>query len=76
MTTNNKSYPLDDNPCNDIPEVYNATNLPIYVGEFSFTSSQSEDLNTKGARSGHPYPTQQDRANAFEHYVNVLMARW
>lgn len=70
---NNKSYPLDDNPCDDIPDVHEATGLPIYVGEFSFTSSESEDPNTKGARSGHPYPTQQDRADAFNHFVNVLM---
>eukprot|EP01084_Bolivina_argentea_P012275 23005_1 len=71
----NMSCPVDDNPCNNLDEIYRDTQKPIYIGEFSFISSESNNPNTKGARHNCVYSTQMERATSWKHYVTTLMSK-
>lgn len=66
---------VDSNPCNDLDSLYQSVQKPIYIGEFSFISSQSNNPNTKGARHNCPEATQTGRGIAYNEYVNKLMGK-
>jgi len=58
-----------------LDQVHQATGLPVYMGEFSFTASDSQLPNTVGARANEPYTTQSERAAAFLRYTLSLISR-
>jgi sugar phosphate isomerase/epimerase len=60
-----------DPPAGKIQEIYGITGRPMMLTEFSFKAMDSGLPNTKGA--GRPLPTQEDRADSFDRYVNGLM---
>ena len=62
-------------PKAELQRVFDITNIPVMVGEFSFTAADSNLPNTHGARScadptgrkcapGKPFKTQTQRAQA------------
>jgi len=63
----------DDDPPTTLQYVHEASGKPVFVGEFSFTSVDSNLPNSRGARAGHPFATQNDRATSFTRYVKKLL---
>lgn len=58
-------------PEQTLQEIYQITQKPILITEFSFKAMDSGLPNTKGA--GKPVPTQNDRARLFTSFVSELM---
>eukprot|EP01121_Diplochlamys_sp_Union-15-3_P002159 TRINITY_DN11881_c0_g1_i1.p1 TRINITY_DN11881_c0_g1~~TRINITY_DN11881_c0_g1_i1.p1 ORF type:complete len:447 (-),score=80.03 TRINITY_DN11881_c0_g1_i1:101-1441(-) len=63
----------DDYPPGNLEHLHQLSGKPIIVGEFSFTAIDSNLPNTRGARAGNPYATQNERANGFTRYVTALL---
>jgi len=57
-------------PRGALNEIHRLTGRPVMLTEFSFKAMDSGLPNTRGA--GRPVPTQKDRAERFQRYVEVL----
>ncbi len=57
-------------PTEKLNQIYSLTRRPIMLTEFSFKAMDSGLPNTKGA--GRAVPTQKDRADGFQRYVEAL----
>eukprot|EP00118_Oscarella_pearsei_P027022 m.310668 g.310668 ORF g.310668 m.310668 type:complete len:600 (+) comp53629_c0_seq1:60-1859(+) len=72
---------IDQHMYSDLPDVsalyqiHQITGKPVIVGEFSFTASDSNLPNSKGARSNHPYLNQTERAAAFHKFATLLASQ-
>lgn len=58
-----------------LQQIHTMTGKPVYVGEFSFTSLDSNMPNTHGARAGNPCTTQTQRARMWTAFVRELVVQ-